>query len=531
MNEDIIRRLREPGLRIAMRGYDRLEVDALLHDTADMIEARGVGVETPAAAVGELPGVGERVESIIKAATDAAEHVNAQSAKRASEVTQEAEQAAEHARREADSYATETRESADRYAAETRTEAETAAASMREEAERLSEASTAAAEEQAAEILREAATERDRVKASIAELRQQRQSVIESIERMRGNLDSMVGGASQGTEQFIALGEGEEELAEARPITDEEEYEPLADEPLATEPEPSGVLAIEEPLADDEEEVFEEDEPITGEERYEDDELGEDDYEDEEAGELVGETRKTARTRTATTRPRSSRRPAASTPRRGRARGRGRGLGPRGRRRAGARRRRHRGARGPRGRARLSRPRPPRACGGSWDQASQPRANWPWNPNGMWCGASARASSRRSRASRTSRNERSAAASRTTESSTPSSSSSAPGRPTKTGSPGQQPGSLHAFRSRVSRSTLTTSESQLEAAVGEAPGVAVRALVAAAVVDPAELETGIEERLALDLAGAGVDDEPLDRRLGQIAIRAPQPVQIELVDQ
>lgn len=217
MNEEILERLRNPQLRPALRGYDRLEVEALLHDIADLIEARGLGLPEGQKAVGELPGVAERVESIVRSATDAAEHVANEAGKRAAEVTQEAdehaaavtqeaEQAAEHMRREADGYATETRESADRYAAETRTAAEQEAERLREESARMAEATTAAAEEQATEILREAELERDRVKASILELRQQRQAVVQSIERMRGNLDSMVGDVEKGTEQFIAVG-------------------------------------------------------------------------------------------------------------------------------------------------------------------------------------------------------------------------------------------------------------------------------------------------------------------------------------
>ena len=64
------------------------------------------------------------------------------------------------------------------------------------------------------------------------------------------------------------------------------------------------------------------------------------------------------------------------------------------------------------------------------------RKYWPWKPNGMWCGASARATSSKEPASSTSRNERPAFASSTTDSTTPSSSPSLPGSRTKTGSPG-----------------------------------------------------------------------------------------------
>ena len=72
--------------------------------------------------------------------------------------------------------------------------------------------------------------------------------------------------------------------------------------------------------------------------------------------------------------------------------------------------------------------------------AYPPRArylkNCPWKPNGMWCGASARAISSNEPASSTSRNERPERASSTTDSTTPASSASVPGSRTNTGSPG-----------------------------------------------------------------------------------------------
>ena len=221
MNEEILQRLRDPQLRVAMRGYDRLEVDAMLSEIAERIEAGELTPPAPSVA-GELRGISERVESILTAATEAADHLRAESTKRAEQVTQEAEQAAEHARHEADSYATETRGAADSYAKQTRTAAEQEATELREETARLSDASSAAAEEQAAEIVREAELERDRVKASIAGLREQRQAVVDSIERLRGNLGSMVGDVEAGTEQFIAVAGEETDEEETLLFEDEE---------------------------------------------------------------------------------------------------------------------------------------------------------------------------------------------------------------------------------------------------------------------------------------------------------------------
>ena len=269
MNEELLDRLRNPQFRPALRGYDRLEVEALLHEVADLIESRGLAGAANQSA-GELPGVAERVDAIVAAATEAAEHLTRESTNRADEVTREAEQAAEHARREAEGYAAQKREDADRYAAETRSAAEREAAQVREETQRMAQASAAAAEEQAAEMLREAELERDRVRASIVELREQRQAVVESIERMRGNLDSMVGSVQQGTEQFIALDPaGEDSIDEASDgealIEPEEDFvETLEPDTGEEEGERRAKLAA---LFDDEDED-EDDEPIVH--RYED---------------------------------------------------------------------------------------------------------------------------------------------------------------------------------------------------------------------------------------------------------------------
>ncbi len=215
-----------------MRGYDRLEVDALLHDTADMIEARGVGVEALACRR-RRAARRRRARRVDHQGRDRGRRAStSESAKRASELTQEAEQAAEHARREADAYATETREC--RRPLRGRDPHRGRDAQRRACARRPTRMSEARPPPPRSRRRRSCARRRPSAIASrrrSPSCAQQRQSVIESIERLRGNLDSMVGGVEQGTEQFIALGGT---LRRRRPVRSPARRSRAdADEPLA----------------------------------------------------------------------------------------------------------------------------------------------------------------------------------------------------------------------------------------------------------------------------------------------------------
>ena len=128
---------------------------------------------------------------------------------------------------------------------------------------------------------------------------------------------------------------------------------------------------------------------------------------------------------------------------------------------------------------------------------AQARANCPWKPNGMWWGSSARASSCRSAASSTSRNEAGRVGVEHDRQQHAVvlvlGARAAPRTPAR---PGSRPGCDQRERAcRRSVSTLTIRSSQPPGAGAVAPHVAVGALVAAAVVDPRQLEVAARRAL------------------------------------
>ena len=174
---------------------------------AKALELRGCGATAAPSALSELDGIGEKVDAILDAARDAAEQARSSAAEQALAVKRESEEAAEQLRNEADEYATATRRSADEYEASTRSEAEQEAASVLERASSEAEAKVAAADEEADQMLRDARLELGRIEETVEDLRERRQLVIASIERLRGSLGTMVGEASQGTSEHAALAE------------------------------------------------------------------------------------------------------------------------------------------------------------------------------------------------------------------------------------------------------------------------------------------------------------------------------------
>lgn len=274
MDAEMIDRLREPDFAVRLWGYDRQQVDALLADLHRRARAGELQPTETEAIESQLSGIGERVDAILAAANEAAAHVTEEATAKAAALTRETEQTAEHQRREADSYAAGTRTEADRYASQVRADADREAAQVREQARTEAEAAVAAAEEEADSILREAQLERVRIEEAIEELRERRELVIASIERMRGNLGSMVGEAAQGTDAFVAMGEDPDD---SRVVFDEEPpapFPPSADgfaDPEGAEP----IAWSDEPVPiDGSEEMLDEDHPENGVPVFDVDSLG-----------------------------------------------------------------------------------------------------------------------------------------------------------------------------------------------------------------------------------------------------------------
>lgn|GEM_PF-5915468 len=211
----------ESRLITRLWGYDRSQVEALLAELEERLDESRRAAGAAVAGVAELTGVGERVEGILAAAREAAELAGSEASDRAAALQRESEEAAEQLRREADEYQRRTRTAADEYDAATRAEADRAAAETEAKARIEAEASIAAAEAEAEQILGDARAELGRVEASIAELRSRRQAVIAEIDRIRGNLGSMVGAAEQGTTEFLGLPDSDTEVfeePETRPL-------------------------------------------------------------------------------------------------------------------------------------------------------------------------------------------------------------------------------------------------------------------------------------------------------------------------
>lgn len=204
----------QPPITTRLWGYDRREVDARLAELEERLVESNLAAGAAVSGVSELRGVGERVSEILDAARQAAEVAGHEAAERAAALTRESEEAAEQLRREADDYRRTTRTAADEYEAATRAGADQAAAEIEAKARAEAEASVAAAEEEAEQILADARAELGRVEASIAELRDRRSAVIAEIDRIRGNLGSMVGAVEQGTTEFLGLPDDDEDLDE-----------------------------------------------------------------------------------------------------------------------------------------------------------------------------------------------------------------------------------------------------------------------------------------------------------------------------
>jgi chromosome segregation ATPase len=201
----------EPRIATRFWGYDRREVDALLAELQQQLDESERAAGAAVAGVSELSGVGERVDEILAAARQTAEVAGLEASERAAALKRESEEAAEQLRREADEHQRTTRTAADEYEVATRAGADQAAAEIEARARVDAEASVAAAEAEAEQILADARAELGRVEASIAELRNRRSAVIAEIDRIRGNLGSMVGAAEQGTAEFLGLPDSDSE--------------------------------------------------------------------------------------------------------------------------------------------------------------------------------------------------------------------------------------------------------------------------------------------------------------------------------
>jgi DivIVA domain-containing protein len=256
VDEDSIERIRSATFPIARKGYDKREVERFLTSLADWLEGGGADEALSDVIKRELERVGQKTGAILAAAHEAAEEIRLEAEEEAgrtiedarreemriralveeydSRGREEADRYAEETRQEADLYASRTRQDADRYSAEgiaeadgystrTRADADAYAEEVRAKAERDAAEQRAAVKHEAREIILAAevkakqaaeAGERRRrdMETVISDLSTRRDTVLQEIRRLTGELSSTVGShASESQSDADSESEGSEE--------------------------------------------------------------------------------------------------------------------------------------------------------------------------------------------------------------------------------------------------------------------------------------------------------------------------------
>jgi DivIVA domain-containing protein len=159
-------RIRDPRFSLALRGYDRAEVDELLAEIGEWIER---AEEDPAGSErvrDELVRVGEQVSGILAEAHEAAREIREEATAQTRQSLIAANATAESVRGDADGYAQRSREEADAYARGVRADADA-------EVERLIE---------------EAHQRKRDVEAVISDLEQRREAVVVELEQLASGI-------------------------------------------------------------------------------------------------------------------------------------------------------------------------------------------------------------------------------------------------------------------------------------------------------------------------------------------------------
>jgi DivIVA domain-containing protein len=181
-------RIRSAGFSLAVRGYDRGEVEAFLGEIADWLERGGEEAAGSELVREELARVGDQVGEILVGAHDAAREIREDASVQARQALVGANATAESLRLDADEYAARAREEADAYARQARLEAETDAEASRTASEaqalELGEGARAEAERMIAE-----ANERKRdIETLISDLEQRRDAVLAELEQLASGI-------------------------------------------------------------------------------------------------------------------------------------------------------------------------------------------------------------------------------------------------------------------------------------------------------------------------------------------------------
>jgi DivIVA domain-containing protein len=233
VDQDSVDRIRSATFPVAMRGYDRHEVERYLNELADWLETGGDEEARADLVAPELERIGEQVSTILteahaaatKMRADAEAEVRRQLAdvnRKAEEIRERAEQYAEETREEADAFAiktraeanaqaeevraeadaylAETREEADAYDRGVRKEADDAARELRAKTEKAARETTDKADAEARRILEDANRRRAEIEKVIGDLEQRRQAVIEELRRLATDVAGAAGAPLPGRE-------------------------------------------------------------------------------------------------------------------------------------------------------------------------------------------------------------------------------------------------------------------------------------------------------------------------------------------
>lgn len=198
MDPQSVDRIRSASFSLAVRGYDRQEVDRFLGELADWLEGED-GDAISDAVRAELERIGEQTANILTEAHDAGETIRADAERevrqklvdanlKSESLRSDAEAYAEEVREDADAYARKVRGEADSYAHKTRADADSYARGVREEVDAAKQDAGAAAKREAQRIVEEANRRRREIETVISDLEQRRDAVLNELEKLASGL-------------------------------------------------------------------------------------------------------------------------------------------------------------------------------------------------------------------------------------------------------------------------------------------------------------------------------------------------------
>ena len=171
MDWNDIDRLRDPRFTIARRGYDQREVDRLLGSLVDWLETDAARELEDLAVKRKFEHVGRSTARILLTTEE-----------ETAKMVRRTEEECAELRSQAEAASLKMRDAADQYAKQVRAKAD-------EDARRAGEA----ARGKARQIVEEGERRRAQIEAVVSELEAHRDGAIQELERLRGELDSILG--------------------------------------------------------------------------------------------------------------------------------------------------------------------------------------------------------------------------------------------------------------------------------------------------------------------------------------------------